>query len=80
MGAAMGEQGERIYPQSWVACVMVWLLDRFPRSIQKQILESYWTEADIELAQIEAERLAELFGSDCPCHSPSEREPGAGDW
>lgn len=56
------EQGERIYPRSWMACVVVWLLDRLPERIRKQVLDSYWprwTEADIE---IQAEKWYEMFG------------------
>ena len=56
------QQGERIYPQSWVACVVVWLLDRLPQHLRKQVLDSYWTEADVELAEIQADEWMDLFG------------------
>ena len=55
-------QSERIYPRSWIACVVVWLLDRLPQRFRTQVLDSYWTEADIELAKIKAEELCEIFG------------------
>jgi len=48
---------KRIYPRSWVACVVVWLLDRLPERIRKQVLDSYWTEADIELAKIQGRKV-----------------------
>lgn len=51
------EKGERIYPRSTIACVVVWILDRFPHNIRTQILDSYWHESDIELAKIRAKEL-----------------------
>ena len=38
---------------------MVWLLDRLPERIRKQVLDSYWTEA--ELAKIRGEELFREF-------------------
>ena len=56
--------GKRIYPVSWLACVIVFLLDRLPDGIRKQVLESYWTDADIELLRIRAEETWSILNDE----------------
>ena len=56
---------ERIYPQSWVACVLVWCLDRLPLPIMRQVINSYWSDADVELARIKGARLHYELTGEC---------------
>ncbi len=54
--------GERCYPRSRVASVIVWLLDRLPDSVRAQVLDSYWSPTDLELVRLRAKRWSALFG------------------
>ncbi len=54
--------GERCYPKSIIACVIVYLLDRLPEKVLDQVLDSYWSPEDIERVKREGKRMYELFG------------------
>jgi hypothetical protein len=54
--------GERCYPDSWRARVIVWLLDRVPERVRSEVLDSYWSPSDVERVRQNAERLWERFG------------------
>jgi hypothetical protein len=42
--------------------VIVWLLDRLPDSVRGQVLNSYWSPADMEQVRLRAKRWSTLFG------------------
>lgn len=58
----MIELGQRIYPNGWIACVAVWMLDLLPESVRREVLDSYWSPAAIADIDRKAKELSDLFG------------------
>ena len=54
--------GERCYPKSLLARVVVKLLDRLPEHAREQVLNAYWSPSDVERVRQDAERLWARFG------------------
>jgi hypothetical protein len=55
---------DRIYPRNRVAAVMVWLLDRLPKTTRDAVLSAYWSPEEIETLNSKANDLEEFFGKD----------------
>lgn len=54
--------GKRIYPRNRVACVVVWLLDRLPSSVRREVLSSYWSQAELDTVKTQGAELWRRFG------------------
>jgi hypothetical protein len=55
-------KGERVYPSSKVAAIIVWLLDRLPENTRHQVLGSYWSHREIVAIDQRADEMFRQFG------------------
>lgn len=56
----LNPRGTRCYPRSRVAAFIVWLLDRLPERIRRDVLGAYWSHADLAQMKERANTLRRL--------------------
>lgn len=55
-------KGERVYPASKIATIIVWLLDRLPENTRDQVLGAYWSHREIVEIERRADEMFRRFG------------------